>query len=375
MIRRREFLILITGFAAASISTILLSLNPKKYLTLNRKRSLPFFLGWYDNINNIDIPMKVSSEGIDLLMPYVEKENKVKIQAFLDASKKTPIKIMLEISRTLIESENISGVKDFIRTYKNHPSVYGWYLYDEPEVKKPMPLSPNLLKKVYKAIKEEDKAKPVALVFDYIYKIEPYSDAMDILMWDFYPCTQEVAEFKWAKSYRDRLNYVVSLADVKNKKFWNVVQAYGENQLGKRLPTKLEFRYMFYLSVFTGADGVLFWVHYLSSRSWNESVLYPTIKEFRDYIPAIVRGEDLSNPVQVNNSDIEVKLFPIPNTKKHLMIAVNHNPTQINLTVKLTRRLAGKIVTFNEKTITNLSTEASFSTLLNPYEVKLYKIV
>jgi hypothetical protein len=374
MITRNKFLILITGFAAASISSLLLSLNTKKYLTLNRKRSLPFFLGWYDNINNIDVPIKVSSQGIDLLMPYVEKENKEKIQAFLDASKKTPIKILLEISRPLIESENISGVKEFIRTYKDHPSVYGWYLYDEPEVKQPTPLAPDLLKKVYKAIKEEDKSKPVALVFAYIYKIEPYSDAMDILMWDFYPCVEGVAEFQWAKSYRDRLNYVVSLADVKNKKFWNVVQAYGENQLGKRLPTKLEFRYMFYLSVLTGADGVLFWVHYLSSRSWNESVLYPTIKEFRDYIPAIVRGEDLSNPVQVNNSDIEVKLFPIPNTKKHLMIAVNHNPTQRNLTVKLNQRLAGKIVTFNEKTITNLSTEASFSTLLNPYEVKLYKI-
>ncbi|MHC5824773.1 MAG: hypothetical protein ACYT04_55255 [Nostoc sp.] len=131
---------------------------------------------------------------------------------------------------------------------------------------------------------------------------------------------------------------------------------------------------MFYLSVLTGADGVLFWIHYLSSPYWNESVLYPTIREFRDYIPAIVRGQDLSNPVQVNNSNIEVKLFPIPNTTKYLIIAVNHTSTQINFVVKLTPRLAGKIVTFNEKTISNLSTEASFSTLLNPYEVKLYKI-
>ncbi|MBO3461948.1 hypothetical protein G7B40_029820 [Aetokthonos hydrillicola Thurmond2011] len=374
MIKRHKFLSLITGFVAASTISIALSLNSKKYLTINQKRSLPFFLGWYDNINNIDVPIKVYSQGIDLLMPYVEKENKEKIQAFLDASKKTPIKILLEISRSLIESENISGVKEFIRTYKDHPSVYGWYLYDEPEIPS-RPIASDLLKKLYKAIKEEDKSKPVALVFAYIYEIEPYSDAMDILMWDFYPCTQEVAEFQWAKSYRDRLKYVASLADIKKKKFWNVVQAYGENKYNKRLPTKLEFRYMFYLSVFAGADGLLFWIHYLSSPSWNESVLYPTIKEFREYIPAIVEGENLSNPVQVNNSEIEVKLFPIPNTKKHLMIAINHNLIQINFTVNLTQRLAGKIVTFKEKTITKISNEASFSTLLNPYEVKLYKIV
>ncbi len=376
LIKRRKLLSLIPGFVVASTSSILLSFNTKKYLTLNRKRNLPFFLGWYDNINNIDVPIKVSSssKGIDLLMPYVEKENKVKIRAFLDASKKTPIKILLEIPRSLIESGNVSGIKDFIRTYKNHTSVYGWYLYDEPEIKKPTPLSPNLLKNVYKAIKEEDKSKPVALVFADIKKIEPYSDAMDILMWDRYPCEEGVAEFQWVSSYRAALYKVISLADVKNKKFWNVLQAYSENLSNKRLPTKREFCYMFYLSVLTGADGLLFWIHYLSSPSWNESVLYPTIKEFRNYIPAIIKGEDLSNPVQVNNSDIEVKLFPIPNTKKYLMIAVNHNETQGNFTVKLPNNLASRKITFHKKTITNLSTESSFSTLLNPYEVRLYQI-
>ncbi|MHC5821575.1 MAG: glycoside hydrolase family 2 TIM barrel-domain containing protein [Nostoc sp.] len=374
MIKRRRFVCLIPGFVVASTSSILLSFNTKKYLTLNRQRNLPFFLGWYDNISNVDVPIKVSSQGIDLLMPYVEKENKVTIQAFLDASKKTPIKILLEIPRPLIESENISEVKDFIRTYKNHPSVYGWYLYDEPEIKKPTPISPTLLKNVYKAIKEEDKSKPVALVFGDIKKIEPYTDAMDILMWDRYPCEEGVAEFQWVSSYREALYKVISLADVKNKKFWNVIQAYSENQSHKRLPTKPELRYMFYLSILTGADGLLFWIHYMSSPSWNESVLYPAIKEFRNYIPTIIRGEDLTNPVQVNNSDIEVKLFPILNTIKHLMIAINHNQTQINFTVKFPQSLAGKIVTLNKKTITILSPEASFSTLLNPYEVRLYQI-
>ncbi|HYX13923.1 MAG TPA: hypothetical protein VE944_06055, partial [Nostoc sp.] len=283
-------------------------------------------------------------------------------------------KVLLEIYRPLIESGNILEIKNFIRTYKNHPSVYGWYLYDEPEIKKPTPVSPDLLKNVYTAIKEEDKSKPVALVFASIDKIEPYTDAMDILMWDRYPCEEGVAEFQWVSSYRKALYEVISLADIKNKKFWNVLQAYGNNQFNKRLPTKGEFRYMFYLSVLVGSDGLLFWTHYRSSDSWNESILYPTIKEFRDYIPAIIRGEDVSNLVEVNNSDIEVKLFPIPNTKKHLIIVVNHTYTQINFVVKLTQSLAGKIVIFNEKPITNLSAEASFSTPLNPYEVKLYQI-
>jgi hypothetical protein len=374
MIKRRKFICLIPGFAVASTSSILLSSETRKYLTIKRKRNLPFFLGWYDRIYNIDVSTQVSPKGIDLLIPYVGEADKGKIKAFLDTSKKAGVKVLLEISRPLVESENILGVKDFIRTYKNHPSVYGWYLYDEPEFKKPTPLCPDLLKKVYQAIKQEDKSKPVALVFADIKKIESYADGMDILMWDRYPCEQGVPEFEWVLSYRKALYKVISLADIKNKKFWNVLQAYGNNQFKKRLPTNAEFRYMFYLSVLVGSDGLLFWTHYRSSYSWNESVLYPTIQEFRDYIPAIVKGEDSKNLVQVNHSDIEVKLFSIPNTKNFVMIAVNHNATQINFTIKLTQRLAGKIVSFNKKTITKLSTEASFSTLLNPYEVGLYKI-
>ena len=370
-IDRRNLISLIIGFAFAITSPILLSLAQKKSSTPTRKRNLPFFLGWYDVMDNINVSTQVYSRGIDLLMPYVGNAEKETIQAFLDASEKVGVKVLLEIYRPLVESKDISGVKDFVRTYKKHPSVYGWYLYDEPELKKPKPLS---LKNVYQAIKEEDKSKPIALAISQVDHMESYTDAMDVLMWDNYPFDNGVPEFQWAQSYRSTLNYIFSLNHLKNKKFWNILQAYGENQLNKRLPTKAEFRYMFYLSVLAGADGLLFWMHPWSSYSWNQSVLYPTIKEFRNYIPAIVRGEDLSNPVQVNRSDIEVKLFPIPNTKKFVMIAVNHNQTQINFTVKLSQRLAGKAVAMNNKTITNLSTQASFNVILSPYEVRLYQI-
>jgi Glycosyl hydrolases family 2, TIM barrel domain len=374
-IDRRNLISLIIGFAFAITSPILLSLSQRKYLTPTRKRSFPFFLGWYDNyIENLNVSERVSTRGIDLLMPYVGDAEKEKIKVALNTAKKARIKILLQIYSPLVESGNISAVKDFIRAYKNHPSVYGWYLYDEPELKKPNPLSPDLLTEIYQAIKEEDKSKPVAIVFGDVNKIESYSQAMDILMWDNYPCEDGVSEFQWASSYQKALNRVSSIADIKNKKFWNVLQAYSGHGFKKRLPTKAEFRYMFYASILAGADGLLFWMYAWSTPSWNESVLYPTIKEFRYYIPAIMRGEDLNNPVQVNHSNIEVKLFSIPNTKKKLIIAVNHNQTQMNFTAKLSHNLAGKTVVMNNKTITHLSTQGSFNVILNSYEVRLYQI-
>ncbi|BAZ48923.1 hypothetical protein NIES4103_15340 [Nostoc sp. NIES-4103] len=374
MFQRRKVIALITGFAAGFTNTILWGGNSKNYSITTPKRNLPFFLGWYDYIANITVPDKVSAEKIDLLMPYVEKAKKEEIEEFLDASDQAGVKVLLEISRPLVVSENISGVKDFVRTFKNHPSVYGWYLFDEPEIRKPTPLSPDSLERVYQAIKEEDQSRPIALVFADIKKIKPYMGAMDILMWDRYPCEVEVQEFQWVSSYHNALKKVVDLATVNNKKFWNVLQAYSHNSSNKRLPTEAEFRYMFYLSVIAGADSLLFWMHEWSSDFWNQTVLYPTIKEMRNYLPAIARGEDFTNSVEINHSNIQFKLFTIPNTTKYLLIVVNQNHHQINLTIKLTPTLAGKPVVIKQETITHLSSQASFSTFLNSYEVRLYKI-
>ena len=55
-----------------------------------------------------------------LIMPYVAKDVKPEtIRAFLDRAKQVGMKVLLEIYRPLVESENISGVRNFIRTYKN----------------------------------------------------------------------------------------------------------------------------------------------------------------------------------------------------------------------------------------------------------------
>lgn len=373
---RRKLFGLITGLVLSTIGSIGRSLAQKKYKSIDRQRSLPFWVGWYDRMENPSLAAKVYAKGINLLMPYVGDVKKEAIQLFLDKSNRVGVKVLLEINRPLVESGNIAGIKDFVRTYKNHPAVYAWYLYDEPEIKKPTPLSPQFLERIYQAIKEEDKSKPVAIVFADPHKIESFVNAMDIVMWDRYPCLVGEPEFQWVPAYRRDFYTVISTANLHNKKFYNVLQASNEKQSTKRLPSSAELRYMFYLSVLAGADGLLFWMYYFSVNSWNDSVLYPNIKEFNNYIPAIIKGKDLSNTLRVSNLDVEVKLFSIPNTKKYLAIAINHDRVQTTLTVKFDRKFAGKKVTTDRtKTkITQIATDASFSTLLKPYEVLICKI-
>ncbi|QSJ14541.1 hypothetical protein JYQ62_21815 [Nostoc sp. UHCC 0702] len=69
------------------------------------------------------------------------------------------------------------------------------------------------MERLYQAIKEEDQSRPIALVFADINKIKPYMGAMDILMWDCYPCEVGVQEFQGVSSYHNALNKVVDLAE------------------------------------------------------------------------------------------------------------------------------------------------------------------
>ncbi|WP_373540787.1 hypothetical protein [Chamaesiphon sp.] len=372
---RRKLFGLITGLVLALTSSKGISLAQKKYLTIDRKRSLPFLLGWYDRIENTDLSKKVYAKGINILMPYVgEKLRKELIKSFLDTCETVGVKVLLEIYRPFVDIGNIAAIKDFVRTYKNHPAVYAWYLYDEPEIRKPIPLDPQLLEQLYQVIKDEDKSKPVALVFADPDKIEPFVNSMDILMWDWYPCLVGEPEFQWVPAYRRRFYQVISIANLHQKKFYNVLQASNEKQSTKRLPSIGEFRYMFYLSIVTGADGLLFWMHYFSVNLWNESVLYPTVIEFKKYIPAVIKGKDLSSTVKVSSTDVQLKLFSIPNTKKYLAIAINHERVKINLTINFNRTFAGKTVATSRTKIAQLSTNADFTTLLKPYEVVVWTI-
>jgi Glycosyl hydrolases family 2, TIM barrel domain len=374
-IKRRNFLGLTVSLFLSILSLIHLSLAQKKNLTPTRKRSLPFFLGWYGYAENTASPAQIVGKNINIFMPYVEKSQPEKIKKFLDTAKASQIKVLLEIYRPLVDSADLVNIKKFIRTYKNHPAVYGWYLYDEPEVKKPRPISPDLLTNIYRAIKQEDKSKPVAIVFNDVNKVEPYTNSMDILMWDTYPCHDGKPELEWAGYYRSVLNQIATTATVHNKKFWNVLQSYGGHGGIARLPTKAEFYYMFYCSIFAGVDGLFFWMYPWSTPAWNEAVLYPTIREFREYLPTIVKGVESQNlaPTQVA-SRLEVKSFTLTNSKKAITIAINHEKTAIKSIVKVDRKLIGKTVISSNKQNDRISNLSELKISLEPYEVRLYKI-
>ena len=295
-----------------------------------------FPLGWIDRIEKPETPAQVANEGINLLIPYTHSYQQETIETYLDAAQKNGIKVFLEPYRESVKAGDTNAVTEFVRTYKQHPAVAGWYAFDEPNVHK---VSPQTLEITYQAIKAEDPNHPVAVVFatQHISKVPPYWNAMDICMIDRYPIFFNKHEFNNLADFGEWMQEAAYYAG--NKPFWPVLQGFGEQEDGKPkyrrgLPTAAEERYMFYTAVVAGADGLIFYGHHWTQQSWVDSVLTPIITEFREYL-SIIGANNLAEKPLANRADIQAIIYPDPSSQKKLLIAVHHGRGKVKASIDL----------------------------------------
>lgn len=189
-----------------------------------------FPIGWIDRVEKPETPAKVANEGINILIPYTHSYQQETIETYLNAAQKNGIKVFLEPYRESVKTEDVAAITQFVKTYKQHPAVAGWFAYDEPAVNK---VSPQTVEITYQAIKAEDPQHPVAVVFtsSQIRKVPLYWGAMDIYMVDRYPLFYPKPEFNNLKDFGKFMQEAAYYAG--NKPFWPVLQGFGEQKDGK----------------------------------------------------------------------------------------------------------------------------------------------
>lgn len=325
-------------FTGIHSPTVLANQTNMEKLAIENPASLTlqeFPLGWIDTIKRPQTPAKVAQEGINLLIPYSHSVEQPTIETYLNNARENGIKVFLEPYREPVRNEDAAAVAEFVRTYKDHPAVAGWYLYDEPAANE---ISPQTLEISYQAIKAEDTNHPVAIVFASSQgaKVPQYWNAMDIYMIDRYPLFYGKPEFDNLYDFGQWMQQAASYAG--DKPFWPVLQGYGEQEDGKpkfdrRLPTAAEERYMFYTAVLAGADGLLFYGHHWTQQSWVDSVLNPLIAEFREFLP-VINANLVAKPL-VNRADIQAVLYQVPSSERYLLIAVHHGKGRVDVTFNL----------------------------------------
>ena len=336
-----------------------------------------FPLGWYDSINQLNTPSKIVNEGIDLVIPYTGKGNAEEVRAYLDRAAAAGIKVLVDIPRDSVRRGHTARITKFVKQLKNHPALFGWYLFDEPGF---IGLSPNILQKFHQAIKQEDPRHPIAVAFAKLHHVRNYFDSLDIVLYSNYPCMYNEPEFhNFQNSTFPTLAREARFLAQSQKSFWFILQAFGEDKRGRpnkyrrRFPTAAEEKYMLYSAVLAHTDGLFFWTHYRSRQQWIDSVLTPLVRELQGYLPAI-KTNALDNKLAIGDRKIQASLYRDPITQNLLLIAINHDAERVETSVKIKENTPAKSANvLTENRVVNL-VDRTLSDTFEPYEVHIYQI-
>ncbi len=336
-----------------------------------------FPLGWYDSLEARGGVFDIARQGMNVVLPYHTDGGDT--HAYLDTAQAAGLKVVLEIDRSLVKAEDADDVRRYVARYKAHPALYAWYLADEPSITEALgPVSPEVAGELYRVIKDEDPGRPVAVAFASSEEAEDFRQAMDVMLFDDYPCRVDRPEFDGFAGWWERLQERASVG-AEEGGFIPVLQAFGENaqgrpQFGRRLPTLSEQRYMVFASVQAGATGLLFWNRYRASKEWVDRVLQPIVSEVRDLSPAFGSGR-IRDRAAVDGEGVEITLHRDPVTRHYLLLAVHHGDGMVPARIAIDRTLgltqALPIGNIEEKLDV---TDGVLNQMLGPFEAKVYDL-
>ncbi len=329
-----------------------------------------FPLGWYDAVERPDRLTQFQREGIDTVVPYNFEGRDPK--SYLDRALASGVGAMLMIDRAWLMKLDLPRVRSFVERFKSHPALYGWHLIDEPTIGRDV-VSPDNARKVYEEIRSVDRDHKVAIVFGIYENARPYVGAMDVMMFDAYPCVAKRPEFSGMPRWWQRLNDRAAIGR-RVGGYIPVLQGFGEDIygryfLGKRLPTAAESRYMAFASIVAGADGLVYWTRYRTQTQWVRSVLNPLITELRQLRPAFERGAIPG--VKVAASNVTASLFRDPGDGSRILIAVHHGPGNVVAGLSYKSRLGGRAVELRNG---HARPADPGKDVFGPYEVRIYRI-
>lgn len=329
-----------------------------------------FPLGWYDSVTHPERLTQFEQEGIDAVVPYnIDNRDP---QAYLDRALVSGIGVMLMIDRPWVMKANLQRVRSYIARYKSHPALYGWHLADEPTIGREY-ISPANARKVYRTIRAVDPDHPVGIVFGVSEDARPFIGAMDVMLFDDYPCVAKQREFRALPTWWARLNDRAAIGR-RVGGYVPVVQGFGPNArgipfLGKRLCTATEARYLAFASVVAGATGIVWWTRYRTQMEWVQSVLNPLVTELRQLRPAFERGAIPG--VKVTAPSVTASLFRDPGDGSLILIAVHHGKGNVVAGLSVSGTLAGRAIEVRNG---HARVADPGEDVFGPYEVRVYRL-
>lgn len=197
----------------------------------------------------------VSEKGFNLVEVPPDRNvldlcNKYRIQAFVsfNLSKETAT------DKDLLNKFEENMINK-VRELKDHPALFGWYIVDEPNLKK---IAPDIVIKLYKSLKTVDDVNPVYTYLAYPDTWKNYLNTADIIGISGYLRKRENVDV-----IKKRIDIMKN--DLRNKKLhkkiWLVLHGFDYKFKGKESPyksiTAKELKETWNIALDEGIDGIM----------------------------------------------------------------------------------------------------------------------
>ena len=376
------------------------------YLMINGQKV--FQIGWYtrspQSNSSKDYIDEPAANSLDFILPYdIWSSGTAYVTSVLNYAQSKGIKVLLHGTWT----SDSSVLAARINAVKNHAAVYGYYLYDEPELDGTTPA--QLLER-YNAIKALDSNPnhPIITTFTSMLiqgkgdRITPYLPATDIQAIDCYMVHADEIELQpnlAMITVETKLG--VARGQSAGKNGFIIVPPFCKGGAGRgyRIPTYKEMRYLCFAPVTVGAGGVLPWIfgtwgsappdQFSSTAVDRAGSANPVFTELQAIRPYLVQesaglgassliGDQLVAGTYGSTYGLQKVTYTIRgNSSEAVLIAANNTTgTLNNVDFHITgmNTSATKISVMSEQRVIELKNGVFTDTFNGPYSIHVYKL-
>lgn len=262
-----------------------------------------------------------------------------------------------------LSEENAKKIALAVRQYNEIPSIFGWYLADEPI---PARHLPRYLEQLANVVRTNDPYRPCFISFNNGNSVKTYEKAFDLCGMHLFPGYHTKGTSEALTAFGENIKLAVQGTGNRKPVYAGIpLTPYSPGGIS-RMPTYLENRCLVYLGIVNGAKGIF----------WNTAADIVADIENRLGIPALTHELRALEPIVLSSDLVEIavngevqSLAKIVNGHLYL-VTVNPHNREISAVLEVPEQWRSLYSLDSERQI--ILKDKFLNLTYRPYEVRLF---